>query len=327
MRPVSRRALLATGTALLPGCAAQRGVTRLVLGHDNPTDHPVEAGVREAIRHLAAATSGAIELQSFPAIQLGTQQEQVLSCIMGSQHLYVSGYLWLAQYYRPFGVLESPYVFLDPEQMYRGIESPLGRDLQEGLLHKTGLRVLDTWYYGRRHLTLVGRDVRTPAELKGMKIRAPNAPIYIETIRALGANPAPMGIGEVYLALKTGAIDGQENPLPTIEAFKFHEVARHLILTGHLLTPVAVIMGERRWQKLDDSARKAVVDAFRAGREVNNRLILEQEARLLDKFRQDGLSIVEPDLDAFRASASAVARRFEAEWGSGTYERLVEAAK
>lgn len=319
--------LLAAPMAVLGGCAWRAAGDTLILGHDNPSDHPLEAGVKVAIEHLSRATNGRLRLQSFPSTQLGTQQEQVLSSILGSQDIYVSGYLWLAQYYRPFGVLESPYVFDDLDAMYRGIDGPIGQKLLEGLRLRTGLRVLDTWYYGRRHLTLVGRDARTPADLKGLKVRAPNAPIYIETIRALGANPAPMGIGEVYLALKTGAIDGQENPLPTIDSFKFYEVARHLMLTGHLMTPVAVAMGERRWRTLASADQAALIEAFQAGRVENNRLLLNQEASLIESFRERGLSIVQPDLDAFRGAAEAVARRFEKEWGEGVYQALRDTSR
>ncbi|MFN3651830.1 MAG: DctP family TRAP transporter solute-binding subunit [Armatimonadota bacterium] len=322
---LSRRSLLlAASAAALPGCAGRATDGRRVLrvAHDNPTSHPVHLGLERAAAVLQEASGGRLELQVFPASQLGTQQEELLATVVGSLDLYVTAVSWLGQYYAPISVLDSPFVFRDLAHMYRAYESPIGQRLLEGVRTRVGARIVDTWYYGRRHLTLVKGPVRTPEELKGVKMRAAAAPIYIETVRALGADPTPMSLGEVYLALKTGVIDGQENPLPTIEAMKFQEAAPYLVLTGHMITPVSVIANDRRWSRLPESERALVQDAILKGREVNNAAIQKQEHDLLVRFRGEGVTIVEPDVEAFRRAARAVATRFESDWGRGTYEEL-----
>lgn len=307
---------------LLCGCATNSRRVVLRLGHDNPPNHPVHRALERAAAHLESSTGGRVDLQLFPSSQLGTQQEQVLAAMVGAQDLYLAGDIWLAQYYPPLGVLESPYAFRDLRHLYRAIDGEEGERLAEGLRRKTGLRIVDTWYLGRRHVTLRDRAATRPEELRGVKLRSPNAPIYIETVRALGASPTPMGFGEVYLALKTGAIDGQENPLPTIEAARFHEVTRYLVLTGHMITPLAVVIHDGRWRRLSPQDQQAVREALRVGRDWNNSEIERQESELVAKFRREGMVVVTPDVEAFRRAATSVARRFEADWGAGAYERL-----
>jgi tripartite ATP-independent transporter DctP family solute receptor len=319
----SRRGLLAAPLILAAGCsdsAARRRVVRV--GHDNPPSHPVHAGLETMAQVLSAGTSGSLRAQLFPSSQLGTQQEQILATAVGSQDLYLTGTGLLAQYYPPVAALEAPFVFAELANLYRAVAHPIGQKLLEGLRLKAGIRILDVWYLGRRHLTLTRGGATRPEELRGRKVRSATAPLYIETVKALGADPSPMGIGEVYLALKTGVIDGQENPLPTIDTMKFYEVAPHLVLTGHMITPLAVAINDRRWSRLEPAQQESLLSAVRAGREKNNRTILQKEESLLERFRGLGVEIVEADREAFRQAARQVAEHFAPQWGASTYEEL-----
>jgi TRAP-type C4-dicarboxylate transport system substrate-binding protein len=138
-----------------------------------------------------------------------------------------------------------------------------------------------------------------------------------------GAKPTPMNFNELYLALKQGVVDGQENPLPTIKAGKFHEVQKYLVLTGHIMTPRLVVVNDAAWQKVAAADRKAVEDVLKAQMTWADEQIISQEKSLQDEFRAAGMTIVQPDVAAFRqATLAAVPPKFEAKWGKGTYESI-----
>ncbi|MDR7551199.1 MAG: TRAP transporter substrate-binding protein DctP, partial [Armatimonadota bacterium] len=189
----------------------------------------------------------------------------------------------------------------------------------------TVIRVVDVWYLGTRHFT-TNKPFRTPAELARLKIRVPNNPIYIENLRCMGGNPVPMGIGEVYLALKTGVVDGQENPFTNINAFKFYEVAKYLVLTGHQVGPIIPIIHEKTWEALGAEGQRIVVQAFEEGGKVSNALVLKDEAELLGKFKAAGMEVITPDMEAFRAQARrCLPDKFGKVWGQGVYEAIASA--
>ena len=142
---------------------------------------------------------------------------------------------------------------------------PVGQDLTRQLVEKRGLRFLGTTYYGVRHVTTSRKAVRTVADMKEFKLRVPENDVFLAMARAWGAKPTPMAFGELYLALRQNVVDGQENPLPTIDSGKFHEVQKYLVLTGHILTPRMVIIHEPTWKGLSPAEQTALRDAVAEG--------------------------------------------------------------
>lgn len=305
---------------LQPLAAQQRIVLRF--GTNNPVGHPVDQGARKAAEILAQRTGGRVELQIFPGDQLGTQAEQMINTIKGSQDMWFSNPSWLGPYLPPIGVLEAAYLFRDLNHMYRIMKGRIGQELFKQLPTADGVRVVDVWYLGTRQFT-TNKPFRTPEELSRLKIRVPNAPIYIENLRCMGGNPAPMGIGEVYLAMKTGVVDGQENPFTNINAFKFYEVAKYLVLTGHQVGPIIPIINEKSWASLGADGQQVLIDAFQAGGKLSDSLVLKDEAGLLEKFKAAGMEVITPDIDAFRAQArTCLPKKFGEAWGQGVYEAI-----
>jgi TRAP-type C4-dicarboxylate transport system substrate-binding protein len=161
--------------------------------------------------------------------------------------------------------------------------------------------VLGTWAYGARHIT-ANRPIRTPEDLSGFRLRMPGAKVWQESGAALGASPMPMAFSEVYMALQQGIADGQENPVPVIYSMGFHEVQKFLILTGHIQSSIQILINERVWQTLSQKEQAALTNAVQSlGVEVLAG-IRQQEAELLDKWRQDGTMTIIDDCDvaAFR---------------------------
>jgi TRAP-type C4-dicarboxylate transport system substrate-binding protein len=187
------------------------------------------------------------------------------------------------------------------------------------------MRILGTTYYGVRQLTTTKKAVRTVADMKEFKLRVPENEVFLAMARAWGAKPTPMTFSELYLALRQNVVDGQENPLPTIESGKFQEVQKYLVLTGHILTPRLVVINEKFWLELSTTDRPAISEAVAEGIAWNNQEILGREKALVDKFKQAGMEVVRPDVESFRKPVlETLPKMFEAKWGKGLFEKIVE---
>ena len=162
------------------------------------------------------------------------------------------------------------------------------------------MRILGTTYYGTRHITTTQKEVRSPADMVGFKLRVPENDVFKAMAEAWGAQPTPMNFGELYLALKQNVVDGQENPLPTIKSGKFDEVQKYLVLSGHIITPRLVVVNEAFWQGLTPGDRMIIADAVKAGIAWQDAELIKQEGSLVDTFKAAGMTVITPDPKAFR---------------------------
>lgn len=275
-------------------------------------------------------SGGKIKVKVFHSGMLGDQKTSILGVKRGSLEMYDGGSgAWFADLlnYPEVGVFETPYLFRDLDHMYRVLTGPVGRKYWDYIAENHGIRVLDWWYLGTRQLNLKKRVgvVQRPDDLKGVKLRMPNVEAWLNVGRALGADPTPLGFGEVYMALKTGTIDGQDNPLPTDLAAKFVEVTHYIVLTDHMINPVAEIINEKLWQEMPEKYRMYIRKAMEVARYYQNQIVLENEAKLLGKFVKDyGMEIIIPDKQAFMENVKKfyTQPKFNKQWGEGTYERI-----
>jgi len=298
---------------------------RLVLKF-NTVAGPQQAQVKALnvfAREVASLSAGKIEVKVFHSGQLGNQQTQVVGVMRGTLEMTFTDPNSLAQFDKSLGIFGAAYLFRDLGHIQKVMYGPIGEEYFERLAKGQGLRPLGTWYLGTRHLNLRDREVRTPEDMKGVKLRMPNAPQWIAMGRALGASPTPLGFNEVYLALKTGVVDGQDNPLPTDKAQKFYEVTKYIILTGHQMGMVWPTINEKAWQSMSSEYRGWILEALARAREYHDEMVLTGEAELLKEFRDEhGMVIVEPDVEAFRRHARETYREYESEWGEGVYDRI-----
>ena len=185
------------------------------------------------------------------------------------------------------------------------------------------MRMLNVTYYGKRHLTTGSRHVKTPADMVGFKLRVPPVDVFQAMADAWGAKATPIAFPELYLALSQGAVDGQENPLPTIQSGKFFEVQKFLVLTEHIITPRMIIVNDAFWKGLPGADRSLLQAAFDEGAAWQDKELLSQEAGLVDTLKKAGMTVVEPDLEAWRKPVLAtVPAKFESRWGKGSFEAL-----
>ncbi|GAK58047.1 TRAP dicarboxylate transporter, DctP subunit [Candidatus Vecturithrix granuli] len=277
-------------------------------------------------------SGGKIEVKVFHSGQLADQKTSILGIMRGSGALEMSSDAspaWFADLadFPEIGVLEAAYVYRDIDHAYRVQLGAFGQGYWDKLAEKSGIRVLDVWYLGTRQLDLTKNagEVRTPADLDGVKLRMPNSEAWLNVGRALGANPTPLGFGEVYMALKTGTIDGQDNPLPTDFSEKFYEVTHYIVLTDHVIAFIMPIINEKLWQEMPEKYRVYIKKAMEVARYHQNMMVLEQEAELIGKFAEEfGMEIIIPDKQAFMDHAREFysQEQFEKLWGAGMYSKI-----
>lgn len=321
-----RRALLlgSAGALALPfiGDAAAQAGRALRFGHVQPPDGEVNRGILRAAEVLRERSGGRLRIDNFPASQLGGEREMLTQVGSGTLDFCITGPGVLGSWVRPISILESPFLARDFAHVLRMFEHQAIRASFQQLADSRGIRGLEPWYYGTRHMTTRDRAIREPADLRGLKMRVPEAPLFVDMMRTLGAAPTPMSLGEVYLSLQTGVIDGQENPLPTINANKFMEVQRFINLTGHILVPLVPVIANQTWNSLNEADRELVRASLREGAALSDRLVAEAEERLRTEFAGRGIQIIQSNRPAFQAALAPMYARYEEVWGRGVFAAL-----
>jgi len=224
-----------------------------------------------------------------------------------------------------FSIFTAGYIVRDPQHQQKVFNGPIGDELFKAVADKMDITVLSTAYLGTRQVNLrEARNVRTPADLKGIKLRMPGSKEWLFLGETLGATATPLAFGEVYMGLKTGTIDGQDNPLPTVRAAKFYEVTKQLVLTNHLVDSLFIAIASKTWNGMTAAQKQAVKAAALAAATFNNDNRIKEEAQIIDFFKQQGLQVSTPDVEAFRKSVQdAYAKSDYAKvWTKGMLERI-----
>ena len=231
----------------------------------------------------------------------------------------------IAKFVPEFSVFTAGYMVRDPAQQQKIFQGPIGTEMFKTVADKMDVTPLATAYLGTRQLNLREvRNVKTPADLKGVKLRMPGSKEWLFLGEALGATATPLAFGEVYLGLKTGTIDGQDNPLPSVRAAKFYEVTKQIVLTSHLVDSLFIAIANKTLAALTPAQRQKVTAAAQAAAQYNNENRIKEESQMLDFFRKEGLQVSTPDLDAFH---KAVQLRYQNSdyakaWPPGLVERI-----
>lgn len=315
--------MLALSGLGLPAYAADRFI--LKLGNVQPPGAIVQEGLRYMAERVRERSRGVIEIQVVPPSQLRSEQEILVSVRLGTLDMYEGSAASVSRFLPRLQALACPFLWLSTDSMAEVVRGPIGEELAGELLQKRGMRILDLgWVFGVRHLTTTRTPAKMPEDLKGLKIRVQPDPIYLATVRAMGAIPIPVDAGEVYTALQTGVVDGQENPISNIWQRRFHEVQEYLMLTGHITQNQVVLINEARFQNFTPDQQRLLVEAAREAGDYQNGLIAKAEAADLEKLKAAGMQVIEPDVAAFRKAAGGVCRdpAVEEKIGKGFYDRI-----
>jgi len=291
------------------GESSAQGKYVIKIAHNQPAD-PKEAGphagalaFKDAVEK---ATNGQVEVQVYHSGQLGDQRVMLESIQMGTLEASAVGDAVLVNFFPPVGVIGIPYLFKDSATAWKVLDGKFGQDLSKALVEKTGIRILAYGENGFRHFTNSKREIRRPADMKGLKLRVQENPSHIQMVSALGGIPVPMAWTEVYTSLQQGVLDGQENPLSVIVVSKLWEVQKYLILDSHLWAATLLVMNEKQFQAYPENVRTAILNAVpkynESVRAVTTRIAREGVSILQSK----GMKVYQPtdaDLQDFKAVA------------------------
>lgn len=301
--------IITTCISILAGCSdspdASSGKYVIKIAYGNQPGEPTDLGVREWARLAAEMSEGRVELQPYPASQLGSQQDVSEQVRLGAAIITISDGGYLMDYVKDAGITYAPFLTRGYEEYFQLIDSPWFAQITEHLRERGFEVVTAKWVYGTRHL-LATRPVRTPADMKGLKIRTPAAPTLIKTIGYMGGVPTPMPLSEVYPALTQGVIDGAENPLPVLTGAKLHEVAKHLSLTGHLNNVSIWVGSSKAFAELPADIVNIIKTSAEAAALFTYEQVNKDDQRAMAEMQAAGVEIVTPDVEAFRAAASPI---------------------
>jgi tripartite ATP-independent transporter DctP family solute receptor len=318
--------LLAACT-LLAGAMGTMGIaqaqTKLKWAHVYETSEPYHKWSVWAGEEIKKRTSGRYEVQVFPASTLGKESDINNGLTLGTVDIILSGASFAGNSYKPLAISYFPFIFRDAEHQLKYAKSDVFRELAKGYDDKTGNHITALTYYGARHVTsTAARPVAKPEDMKGLKIRVPDAPAYLAFPKALGANPTPIAFAEVYLALQNGTVEAQENPLPTIQAKKFYEVQKNISLTGHIVDSLLTIVSGQLWGKLSDADKKIFADVMQEAAEKASRDIIASELRLVDEFKKTN-NVIVVDKNAFREAVLKNTKPTDHGYRQADYDRII----
>jgi len=322
----SQRALIIAAvfflTMILTGSLSAMAKTiKLRYGHMNAPSSVAGLQADWLAEAIAKYTNNEVKVVVYPSSQLGKLQELAEAVSTGAIAISHNTAGGLGSLYGPFAALDTPYLYRDIDHLMKvtDINSPVMKSLNEGLIKAAGVRVLYCYYFGTRNLT-ANKEVKSPADLAGVKIRSIPFPIYTTAVEGLGAVAVPVDWSEVPTALATGVVSGQENPVNVVLSNKLYDVQSHMMLTNHIMGAQVIVINEDTWQKFTPEQQAGIA---KAADEVRNRAtaaVKDQEATELAELKKLGMKIIGPeeglDKEAFRANVKKlVEERFSDKYG------------
>ncbi len=287
--------------ALAVSVGLAQAQTKLKWAHVYETSEPFHTESVWAAEEIRKRTNGKYQIDVFPASQLGKETDINQGLTLGTVDMIISGSSFAARSFPPIGVTYYPFTFRSPEHLLAYTKSDVFKEMAAGYAEKTGHQIVAVTYYGTRH-TSSNRPIKSCADMKGLKMRVPDVPAYLAMPRSCGANTAPIAFAEVYLALQNGTVEAQENPLTTIEAKKFYEVQKHIVLTGHIVDHLNTVIAKGLWDKLSADERKIFGDVAQEAAARATKQIQASEQKLVQFFKDKGLTVTEIDRAEYLAA-------------------------
>jgi tripartite ATP-independent transporter DctP family solute receptor len=276
--------------------------TKLRWAHVYEITEPYHTEALWAASEIRKRTNGRFDITVFPASQLGNENQLNEALGFGAIDIIYVGINFVAATYPPLGISSAPFMLRDLDHWKAHRDSKLFSELVQGYDEKTRHKITALTYYGQRHVT-ANRRISKPEDMQGMKLRVPPAPLFLMFTKSVGADATPIAFSDVYTALQQGLVDGQENPLPTIMAKKFYEVQSHIVLTGHITESMVTVIGSHVWNKLTPDDQKVFAETLKEAASKATESIEASERILAGEFSKLGVTVVEPDREAFRKAA------------------------
>lgn len=318
--------MVVLGVLWLCGCGGsgpQPKVVRLAYTA-GPSELLHEAALRFA-EQVKTESGGKMEVRLYPGGQLGNERELIEGLKLGSVDLIVTGLAIIGWYAPEYGAFEAPFLWRDYAHVEQVWNGAIGEEVRRVMQKKSGARLMQPWFRGPRYLTTTSRKVLTLDDLKGLKLRVPELEIYIKSWQAFGANVTPVPFTDIFMALKLGVVEGQENPLATIYANHLQEVQRYIMETRHLISFYVPSIGPNLERRFTPEECAVLLGALDATTRWHNQEVERAEAGYRQKLEADGAEFVAIDPEPFRALArERIPLLFEKLWKPGLYQQISE---
>lgn len=279
---------------------------------------------KEACEELS---DGNITVEVYTDAQLFSQEEEVAAVVMGDADITLTAASWLTTGSPWVSMFTAGYLFNSYDHMTTTLNGEIGAEVFQKVADEQGLLPLGAWYLGSREISLSeDKQVSTPADLEGVTLRMPNSEAWLFLGEALGANPTPLSFSELYLALQTGAVDGQDNPLSTVDSAKFYEVQKSITLTNHLVDSVWPAINCDKWASMTEAQQAIVMEALEIGRDYCDSTNLQKESELVAFFEEQGVNVYDADIAAFQEHVLNyyLENEISSDWDMEMYDKVVE---
>jgi len=298
------KTLLAAAILLCAAAPPASAQTELKLGHVGSPGSLFALSADEFARRVKEKTNGKVVVTVFGSSQLGDDTEMMQKVKLGTLDMTIPSTV-MSSVVPAYGLFEMPYLVQNREHMKR-IEKDIVWPTLAPLAEKSGYKMIAVWENGFRQITNNVKPIDVPEDLKGIKLRVPKGKWRVKMFQAYGASPSAMGLSEVFVALQTGVMDGEENPLTQIYTSKFQEVQKFLSMTDHVYTPAWVVTSARKWNALPAELRKQVEQAAQETQAFVYQTGAKMDEDLLGKLKQSGMKVNQADKQAFQKASKPV---------------------
>ncbi len=267
----------------------------LKLGHIAEPENVYGQGADYFAKRVKELSNGEIDIKVYPSSQLGNQRDLVEGLGLGTVDMTLTGTAVMGNFVPEMAVFDLPFIFRDTDHAYKALDT-VGMELaKKG--EPQGMITLAMWENGIRHMTNNKLPIKEPSDMKGLKVRVMEQPVYIEMMKSLGASPTPMAMSELYTALQKGVIDAQENPLGHIATKRFNEVQKYLSLTGHTYAPEPLLISKMAWNKLSPAQQEILKKAAIETRDWERKLCRDLESKYLEQIKKAGTTQINDDVN------------------------------
>ncbi|MDA3924916.1 MAG: TRAP transporter substrate-binding protein [Kiritimatiellae bacterium] len=274
---------------------------------------------------VKADSGGKLVVRLYPSGQLGNERELIEGLKLGSVDMTVTGLAIIGWYAPEYGAFEVPFLWRDYDHVNLVWNGPIGMEVRKVMQKRAGARLMQPWFRGPRYLTTSSRKVLSPDDLKGLKLRVPELEVYIKAWKAFGANVTPIPFTDIFMALKLGVVEGQENPLATIYANHLQEVQKYIMETRHLISFYVPAFGPSLDKRFTEEERNLLIEALDSSTAWHNLEVERAESEYRQKLEADGAEFVALDAEPFRKLAcERIPPQFEKVWKPGLYQRISE---
>ncbi|MEN8230597.1 MAG: TRAP transporter substrate-binding protein [Bacteroidota bacterium] len=286
------------------------------------TSHEAALKIGELVEKY---TNGEIKTRIYPNAILGNDRILIEGLKLGSQDIVITGTALIGWYTPGYGLIEAPFLFRNYNHLDKVMYGEIGKELEQQIFDKCGLRFLAYFHRGSRYLTTTNTEIRTPEDLTGLKMRVPELPVYIKSWEIFGANPTPITYSDMFMALKQGVVDGQENPLEVIYTSHLYETQSYVMNTRHLVGFYAVAVSDRFYKKYSQEHQETIKKAVLEAADYQNSLVQKYEQDYREKLEEHGVTFIDVDREAFEKLAKEkLPREFKDSWEPGVFQRIVD---